>query len=161
MSDFRPSIVLTDLAASAVDFIVVGGIAAALWGSTRETNDLDVMCPRSESNNLKLAGCLTHLKARVTGSPNAPRPIDPRLLSGMKVVSFETENGALDVVFESQGITFEDVVRDAEEMDLEDGTIRVVGLATLIEMKRGAGRPKDREVIAELEALQELGAELH
>ena len=31
----------------------------------------------------------------------------------------------------------------------------VVGLAWLIHLKRAAGRPKDFEVIAELEALQE------
>lgn len=43
----------------------------------------------------------------------------------------------------------------AEDVALEGFTCRVVSLPTLIRLKRAAGRPKDFEALAELEALLE------
>jgi hypothetical protein len=51
--------------------------------------------------------------------------------------------------------TYDDIFPDAVEVRLFDRPCRVLGLEALIRAKRAAGRPKDLEVIAELEALLE------
>ena len=42
-----------------------------------------------------------------------------------------------------------------EEVEVGSNTYRVVTLVKLIQLKRAAGRPKDLEAIAELDALRE------
>ena len=50
---------------------------------------------------------------------------------------------------------YEDLVDRAEPIDLEQRRCWVVTLPTLISLKRAAGRPKDLEMIAQLEAIAE------
>ena len=50
-----------------VEYVVVGGIAAVMWGSPRNTFDLDV-CPETDPGNLDaLAKALVELEARLRG----------------------------------------------------------------------------------------------
>jgi hypothetical protein len=50
---------------------------------------------------------------------------------------------------------FTQLLDDSVEALLFDVRCRYLGLERLIQVKRAAGRPKDLEVIAELEALKE------
>jgi hypothetical protein len=158
--EFRPRRLMRELTASGVDYIVIGGIAAAAWGSTRQTNDLDVLCADSAENRERLAFCLTRLKARVTGSPNPARRIEPGLLDRMNMIRFETDHGPLDVLFNARGITYDQIVDLAVRAGLADAQILVTDIDSLIDMKTRAGRARDLEVVAELQALKELGASL-
>jgi predicted nucleotidyltransferase len=53
------------------------------------------------------------------------------------------------------GGTYEELVPDSLEVDLLGRRCRCLTLGKLIQVKRAAGRPKDLEVIAELQALLE------
>lgn len=53
------------------------------------------------------------------------------------------------------GGTYEDLLPASYEADLLGVSCRCLGLDKLIDVKRAAGRPKDLEAIAELEALRE------
>ena len=53
------------------------------------------------------------------------------------------------------GVEYEDLLPDAEILDLFGLSCRCLGLDALIRVKRAAGRPKDFEAIAELEALRQ------
>lgn len=67
-----------------------------------------------------------------------------------------TRLGDLELLGEvSGGGSFEDLLDASEEMDAFGGYCHFVTLEKLIELKRAAGRPKDLEVIAELQALLE------
>ena len=67
-----------------------------------------------------------------------------------------TALGDLDLLGEvTGGGRYENLVQRAEPIELEGRRCWVVTLATLITLKRAAGRPKDLEAIAELEALLE------
>ena len=66
-ADFRPRAQLAHLTAYGVDFVVVGGIAATLHGSDRDTFDLDI-CPAQDRGNLEaLAKALIEAEARLRG----------------------------------------------------------------------------------------------
>lgn len=67
-----------------------------------------------------------------------------------------TTLGDIDLLGEIPGGgTWEDLLPHTIEPTVFGRTIRILDLPWLIRVKRAAGRPKDREVLAELEALQE------
>ncbi|MDQ3369925.1 MAG: hypothetical protein M3680_31285 [Myxococcota bacterium] len=67
-----------------------------------------------------------------------------------------TELGDLDVLGDTTGGgTYDALVMRTESRQLFGLEVRFVDLETLIYLKRAAGRPKDLERIAELEAIVE------
>ena len=66
---YEPLRALRVLVAHEVQFVVIGGVAGRLWGSTIVTNDLDVCAERSRPNLERLAAALTELHARLRGVP--------------------------------------------------------------------------------------------
>ena len=158
--EFRPTRLMRELAADDAEFIVVGGIAAAAWGSARLTSDLDVLCADTVDNRERLAGCLTRLHATVTGSQNPPRNIDPGLLNSVNMMRFETDHGPLDLLFDARGITYADIADMAVKTEVDGAEVLITDIDSLIDMKTRANRARDLEVVAELQALKELGASL-
>jgi predicted nucleotidyltransferase len=155
--EFRPRRALAVLSEGDVRFVVVGGIAAAMLGSMRETTDLDVIVESSEDNLTRLAAVLTQLGARVKGSTRPPMTITSSLLQGMTLVTFETDAGEVDVLMVGKGgWTYDQVIDGAEVVDVAGQPVRLISVEDLIAMKRAAGRPKDMETAAELEALKGL-----
>jgi len=155
--EFRPRQTLILLADADIDFVVVGGIAAAMRGSLRETTHLDLLVKRTPVNLARLAAVLTELAAKVKGSPRSPMPIAPSLFQGMEIVTFETTVGEVDILMVGRGgWTYEQVVEGAEKVDIAGRRIQLISIDDLVAMKRAAGRPKDLETAQELEALKEL-----
>jgi hypothetical protein len=67
-----------------------------------------------------------------------------------------TQLGDLDLLGEvTGGGRYSDLMPLTQEVELGTNTYRVVTLVKLIQLKRAAGRPKDLEAIAELDALRE------
>ncbi|OQW33001.1 MAG: hypothetical protein A4E19_06535 [Nitrospira sp. SG-bin1] len=67
-----------------------------------------------------------------------------------------TDVGALDLLGEIiGGGQYEDLLPHTIDIKLFGVSCRCITLSKLIEVKRAAGRPKDLEALAELEALQE------
>ncbi|MEO8605090.1 MAG: hypothetical protein ABI629_21160 [bacterium] len=131
-----------------VEFIVVGGAAALLHGGLAMTQDLDIV-PRLVSDNIErlvaaLAGIDTEI--REPGTRHL-RPTAELLAAGGQV-RLLSNLGPLDVLGRlHDGRSYDDLLAHSEW--IEDGTrhIRVVDLATLIEIKSAAGRAKDRIVL--------------
>lgn len=70
--------------------------------------------------------------------------------------TLRTSAGDIDVLGEVSGVgTYDYVERESTSVELFGENYKVINLAALIRSKRAAGRAKDLEVIAELEALQE------
>lgn len=68
----------------------------------------------------------------------------------------ETTAGYIDLWGEVAGGDYESLQEHTTEVEMEGTTVRVVDLDTLIRLKRAAGRPRDYEAIAELEALRDV-----
>lgn len=145
------------LAQHEVAIIVIGGVAASLYGSAQFTHDLDVCYARTSSNLERLAIALQSIHARLRGAPeNIPFILDAETLRKGLNFTFTTDIGTLDLLGEVRGVGFyEDVLAESVTYELFGYKFPVIDIGKLIIAKRAAGRPKDLIVIPELEAIQE------
>lgn len=155
-TDFRA--LIETLAAAEVEFIVVGGIAATLHGSARATLDLDVVYRRTPENIEKLVRALHPLVPYLRGAPaGLPFTLDAGTIRAGLNFTLDTTLGSLDLLGEIVGGgSYDELLPHTETVTLFGYVCRAVTLDQLIQLKRAAGRPKDLEVLAELEALREL-----
>lgn len=148
---------LAQLTRNRVNYIVVGGLAANLHGSARLTQDLDILYERCPENLQRMVDALADLKPYLRGAPpGLPFRWDVRTLQAGLNFTLVTQAGDLDLLGTMAGPgTYEQVAKRAEEVEVFDLRIQVLSLEDLIWAKRAAGRPKDLEVLAELEALRD------
>lgn len=161
-AEFRPRGLLERLTRRGVDFVVVGGIAATLHGSERNTFDLDI-CPGQDPVNLEALGSvLVELDAKLRGiEEDVPFVPDGRALAGVELLTLSTTLGPLDVLLRPFGSPPHSTLRRrATRMDLGGTAVLVASVDDLIAMKRETDRPKDREDVARLEALARLSRRL-
>jgi predicted nucleotidyltransferase len=158
MNRFDPRELLRALAERKVRFVVIGGVAANLQGSTSVTLDLDVLYARDKENLEALAAVLKSVGARPRRLERGlPYRLDAQALRNGSNFTLETSLGDLDCLGEaSGGFTYERVVRAAERLEVEGTELLVVSLDDLIRMKRAAGRNKDRIEVENLSALREV-----
>jgi hypothetical protein len=157
-SPFDAEGILRRLTARGVDFVVIGGIAAVLHGSSRNTFDLDV-CFATDAGNLEALGAvLTELNARLRGVDEiVPFVADAASLRRVELLTLDTDLGDFDVLSRPQGAPgYEALRRGADRYDLGGFSVLVASVGDLIAMKRAAGRPKDLADVAELETILRL-----
>lgn len=156
---FDPLGILRVLSSHEVDFVVIGGIAAAAQGSPTSTVDLDISYERSQPNLQRLAAALQDLEARLRGVPDdVPFLLEAETLRAGDTFTLTTRLGDLDLLGTPAGTDgYADLVRGAVEVEVEGMTLKMASIDDLIRMKEAVNRPKDR---AELEILGALRAEL-
>ncbi len=148
---------LTLLIRHEVKFVVVGGLAGVLHGSSIVTQDIDVCAPLDESNLARILDALHSVSQRFRMTPeHRPVPGDIRALAGYKNLYLVTDLGQIDILSEITGVgDFLEVDRHAIPVDLGGCECRVLDLETLIRAKKALNLPKDRQAILELEAIRE------
>ncbi len=139
-----------------VDFILVGGVAAAAHGSPRLTQDVDIVYRRGADNLRKLVSALGSLHPYLRGAPpGLPFRFDVETLQAGLNFTLTSDLGPIDLLGEiAGGGSYEQLVDRSISADAFGVRCRVLDLETLIATKRAAGRPKDIEAIAELEILR-------
>ena len=154
MTDFGR--LLEALATHDVSYIIIGGFAATAHGSAFLTVDLDVVYDRSVTNVQRLVAALEPLSPYLRGAPpGLPFKLDAETIARGLNFTLRTSAGDLDLLGEAAGGgTYEALLPHTELRDVLGCMCRFVDLETLIRLKRAAGRPKDLERIAELEALR-------
>lgn len=153
--EFQPAEALATLVAHGVDFVVVGGLAAVLHGSTRITQDVDV-CYDSEPANLEVLGqALQDLDARLLGiEADLPFVPDADTLRRTEMLTLATSAGKLDLLrTPDTAPPYPELRRRAETVSVGAFAVRIASTADLIAMKAAAGRPKNLGDIEELEAI--------
>jgi hypothetical protein len=161
-AEFRPRGLLEHLSRHGVDFVVIGGVAAALHGSDRSTIDLDI-CPAQDADNLEALGvALTEIDARLRGiEEDLPFVPDGRSLAGIEILTLSTSLGALDIVIRPQGSPpYAALERRATRLSIGPSPVLVASMDDLIAMKRESDRPKDRDDVERLETLARLSRRL-
>ena len=140
-----------------VSFILVGGVAARAHGSARITQDVDVSYARNPENLDRLVRALAPFKPYLRGAPRGlPFEWSVATLKAGLNFTLTTTVGDIDLLGEiTGGGRFEDLAPHSRTVTIFGYETLLLDLPWLIHVKRAAGRPRDLEVIAELEALLE------
>ncbi len=148
---------LENLLGDDVQFVIIGGVAAALHGSTLLTRDLDICIPLGSESLLRLQAALQGLNPRIrAGSDSIPLELDESAAAAVKNLYITTDEGRLDCLGFVDGVgDFAMVLRESVELNLGGFSCRVLGLQALIREKEASGRPHDLQTVVQLKALQE------
>jgi len=140
-----------------VKFIIIGGVAAVVHGAARATFDLDVVYSRDPDNIIHLVETLAPYSPYLRDAPDGlPFIFDQKTVQSGLNFTLTTQLGNLDLLGEVVGGgTYHDLRPYSEEIEVFGVKCYCLGLEPLISIKRAAGRPKDFEVIAELETILE------
>ncbi len=124
-------------------------MAASLHGSARVTFDVE--------NIERLAAALAPYRTYLRDAePNLPFAWDAKTISGGLNFTLTTDLGDVDLFGEVAGSeTYSDVLPDSFDVEAFGVQFKCMDLPTLIRIKEAAGRPKDREALAELRVLLE------
>lgn len=142
---------LETLATSDVEFIVVGLLAAVAQGAPVTTHDLDIVHRRTPKNVPKLVDVLVNkLDARYRGRTDVWRPT-AEILAGVGH-SLKTSLEPLDVLGAIEGgRDYDTLLPSSQRIEISGHAVHVLGLRTLIELKRESTRVKDQLVLPILE----------
>jgi hypothetical protein len=140
-----------------VRFIVVGGAAATAHGSARLTLDLDIVYERTEENVDRLIAALGPGEPYLRSAPRSlPFQWTPKTIRNGLNFTLATTWGDIDLLGEiSGGGGYAELLPYTIMLDLFGHKCECLNLERLIFVKRAAGRPKDFDAVAELEAIQE------
>ena len=150
--------ILAALRRSEVDFILVGGLAAAVVGVVSSTLDVDIVHSRDAANVARLLPVLESLDAVFRIQPERRIKPNSSYVSGPGHLNLITRFGPLDVLGSiGRGLTYADLLPHSVEKDIGDGIlVRVLDLETLISLKEDLGTEKDRAMLPLLrQALEE------
>jgi predicted nucleotidyltransferase len=155
VTDFKALLRL--LVENNVEFIIVGGAAATAHGSARLTLDLDVVYSRSTENITRIVNALRPIKPYLRGAPPG-LPFQWSVQTIQKGLNFTlvTTLGSLDLLGEIVGGgVFEQLRPETIEIEIAGVKCLCLNVERLIAVKRAAGRPKDLEVVAELQQIRD------
>lgn len=147
-----------------VDYMVVGGFAAVLYGAPTVTGDLDIMPADNEENIARLSNVLASLRTVV----REPRSTALRLEVTAELLKQTAESadfggqlrtrtaaGPLDILWRlHDGRGYGDLVTESCLLTEEELRVRVIGLDDLIEVKTAIGRPQDRAALPYLQEIR-------
>ena len=155
MTDYRE--LIRTLAANDVKYIIVGGAAATAHGSSRLTEDLDLVYQREAENIRRLVKTLAPHRPYLRGAPSGlPFKWDEETIWHGRNFTLTTAFGSLDLLGEiTLGGNYEKLLPYSVRLEVFGNECLCLGLERLIEVKRAVGRLKDLEAIAELQAILE------
>jgi len=125
-------------------YLVLGGIAAVLYGVPRATFDLDILIEASPENAKRLLDALLDARLGTAAS------ITPEELLAHEVTIF-SDRVRIDVQTSTPGLDFDSAWRRRATMQYEGQAFYVVSREDLIASKRAAGRRVDLEDVRVLE----------
>jgi len=137
---------LVNLARAKVNFIVVGGVAVALNGFVRTTEDVDILIEPSADNVNRLLTSLCSF-----GEGHA-RELSARDFDETEGAIRIVEDFPLDIFTLMRGYSYRDLIRETEQTEIGGITIVFLNPAGLIRLKQDSTRAKDQIDIAALRA---------
>jgi hypothetical protein len=156
--EFEPERILETLAEHEVDYVLIGGLAAATHGSPFLTQDVDITPDVQIDNMDRLSGALRDLGARIrTEGVDGGLPFDHdgESLSAAGVWNLTTRYGDLDISLRPTGTDgFGDLSRGARPVSAFGVRVVIASLEDIIRSKQAANRPKDQRVLPTLRELQ-------
>lgn len=140
-----------------VDFVLIGGFAAMVHGSTLVTQDLDICTAITDTEVRKLREALKDLHPVHRMNPNAKHSFleYPEDLAGVNNIYLETDLGVLDILSKTPPAgSFEEIKARSVEIPLYGYRCRVISIDDLIKVKEAMNRPKDQQAVRELQIVK-------
>lgn len=140
-----------------IEFVIVGGFAAVLHGSSFVTRDLDVCAVLTHENVQKLRDAFRELHPVHRLTPQRLSFLDnPDPGVEVRNLYLRTDIGPLDVLSSIKGVgDFKRVLAQSAEVELFGRPCRVISLDDLIRAKEALGREKDLLAAKELRGIRE------
>ena len=140
-----------------VEFVLVGGLAAIMYGCSVITKDVDVCVPFSLGNLRKLHEAIADLHPYHRFTPQEmPFVLKEGLEDGLKNLYIMTDLGIVDFLGEIIGVGGYDEVRaHSIEVKTAYGSYRMVSIDKLIDSKAAADRDKDRVAVKMLRGIRD------
>ena len=132
-----------------VSYAICGGFAVAKHGFVRMTLDLDVLIDPSNENAKNVLAALDEFGFGGAGIELG------HLTEPSTAITLGAQPNQIDLLTKMSSTPTPDILRNAEETDLDGITVRVVSKADLIDAKQEANRPKDRIDLEELQSESE------
>lgn len=138
-----------------IPYAVVGGQAVALHGAVRGTIDIDIVTEWSLTNLKKIEKALTQfgLQSRLPITAIDIYQFKDEYIKNRNLIAWnfyhpQRQNDQVDIV-----ITFDLTGKHTKTVRLLNGTVRILALDELINMKKQTGREQDQ---LDVKALQKL-----
>jgi len=128
--------VFSSLQRHKVRYIVIGGIAAVLYGVPRATFDLDILIDAKAENAKKLLEAFLEAKLGTAALTTVDELIS-------QAITIFKERVRIDVQTSLPGLNFEEAWERRETMEYQKQKFYVASREDLISSKRAAGRPVD------------------
>lgn len=151
-----------------VEYVVVGGSAAILWGAERATRDVDCVASQTAENRRRLCDALDALgnpRLRIEGVDDemaaelSRQILHPDFFERTAASTWRTDCGSIDILADipdanGQPVDYDKLCERASLTPTGAIRIPVASLDHLIDSKTYANRPKDREALPELHELR-------
>jgi Aminoglycoside-2''-adenylyltransferase len=139
---------LARLAGAEVKFIIVGGVAVALNGFVRTTEDVDILIESSAENVTRLINELRNFGEGHT------RKLTPADFSESEGAIRIIEDFPLGVFTMMRGKRYADLVGSTKPTRIDDADVRYLDAEALIALKKDSRRDQDRIDVSALRSLQ-------
>lgn len=127
-----------------VKYVVIGGIAAVLYGVPRATFDLDILIEATPKNTRKLLDALLDAGIGTASLTNAEEVLSNEL-------TIFKDRVRIDVQTSTPGLLFKDAWNRRKIMEYKGQSFFVASRKDIISSKRAAGRDIDLEDVRLLE----------
>lgn len=151
------NLILNRLINAEIDFVLIGGYAGIVHGSTQVTQDIDICAALTKENIEKLRKCLKDANPIHRMNSNfKPSFLDyPEETESLNAIYLETDFGILDILASVTAVgNFETVKQNAVEIEVFGRKCFVISLDDLIQVKSHMGREKDKLAVRELLAIK-------
>jgi hypothetical protein len=143
-----PELLIQTLARHRVEYLLIGALAARLYGFPRVTADADITPSQDPANLERLAAALRELDARIyteTVPEGLTFDCSPAMLLRADLWNLVTRAGRVDLVFRPAGTAYSDLAKGAVHFDVFGTDLAVARLEDILRSKEAANRPKDRQ----------------
>lgn len=149
IAPFDPERLFKALDKRKVEYVLIGALAARLYGFPRLTADADITPEDSRANLEHLAKALNDLDAKVY-TESIPEGLafdcSAQTLARARIWNLVTSAGRVDICIQPSGTSgFADLREGAVKFEAFDVVFLAASIDDIIRMKKAADRPKDRE----------------
>lgn len=147
-----------------VDYVLIGGLALALYGSNQLTFDIDLVPAGDNANLDRLADAMRDLEAKVIvyadhTEIHLSEPIwTGQVMRDNPFLHLRTRAGDVDLLLRPTGLPggYVQLIGASVSLPLHGLVIKLAALDDIAASKRAVGRGKDLQALEEIDRLREL-----